>query len=60
VARFPQSAMMFGFVDVSLWELRLETVHLVLGFAQPYVADATNPQTWAHQKPSMKSIRRET
>jgi len=50
LARFPQSAMMFGFGDFSLWELRLEGAHLVLGFGQAYLADATNPHTWVHQK----------
>lgn len=60
LARFPQSVMMFGFADFSLWELRLESAHLVLGFGQAYLADAANPLTWVHQKPSMKNVRRET
>ena len=55
LARFPQSAMMFGFADFSLWELRLEDAHLVLGFGQAYLADATNPHTWVRQKPEQKS-----
>jgi putative heme iron utilization protein len=55
LARFPQSAMMFGFADFSLWELRLQDAHLVLGFGQAYLADATTPYTWIHQKPSAKS-----
>ena len=59
LARFPQSAMMFGFGDFSLWELRLEGAHLVLGFGQTYLADATNPHTWVHQNPSRKSGGRE-
>lgn len=59
LARFPQSAMLFGFGDFSLWELRLEGAHLVLGFGQAYLADATNPHTWVHQKPSRKDDRRE-
>ena len=50
--RFPQSAMMFGFADFSLWELRLQDAHLVLGFGQAYIAAATTPLTWMHQKPS--------
>jgi hypothetical protein len=55
LARFPQSAMMFGFTDFSLWELRLQDVHLVLGFGQAYLAEATTPLTWIHQKPSTMS-----
>ena len=59
LARFPQSAMMFGFGDFSLWELRLESAHLVLGFGQAYLADATNPHIWTHQNPGTKTVRRE-
>ena len=55
LARFPQSAMMFGFTDFSLWQLRLQDAHLVLGFGQAYLAEATAPLTWIHQKPSTKS-----
>lgn len=55
LARFPQSAMMFGFADFSLWELRLRDVHLVLGFGQAYLAEAAAPLTWIHQKPNSKS-----
>jgi len=55
LARFPQSAMMFGFADFSLWELRLQDAHLVLGFGQAYLAEATTPLTWIHQKPNTKS-----
>ena len=54
LARFPQSAMMFGFADFALWELRLQNAHLVLGFGQAYLADARTPLTWTHQKPSTK------
>ena len=54
LARFPQSAMMFGFADFSLWELRLQDAHLVLGFGQAYLADATIPLAWTHQKPEQK------
>lgn len=54
LARFPQSAMMFGFADFSLWELRLQDAHLVLGFGQAYLADAATPLTWIHQKPEQK------
>ncbi len=55
LTRFPQSAMMFGFADFALWELRLQDAHLVLGFGQAYLAEATVPLTWIHQKPSTKS-----
>ena len=55
LARFPQSAMMFGFADFALWELRLQDAHLVLGFGQAYLAEATAPLTWIHQKPNTKS-----
>lgn len=54
LARFPQSAMMFGFADFSLWELRLEDAHLVLGFGQAYLANATAPLIWTHQKPDQR------
>lgn len=59
LARFPQSAMMFGFADFSLWELRLQDAHLILGFRQAYLANATTPLTWIHQKPSTKGVTRE-
>ncbi len=55
LARFPQSAMMFGFADFAIWELRLQDAHFILGFGQAYLADATNPLAWIHQKPSTKS-----
>jgi hypothetical protein len=55
LARFPQSAMMFGFADFALWELRLQDAHLVLGFGQAYLAEANTPFTWTHQRPSTKS-----
>ena len=54
LARFPQSAMMFGFADFSLWELRFQDAHLVLGFGQAYISDATLPLAWTHQKPDQK------
>ena len=54
LARFPQSAMMFSFADFSLWELRLQDAHLVLGFGQAYLSDATTPLAWTHQKPEQK------
>ena len=54
LARFPQSAMMFGFADFSLWELRLQDVHLVLGFGQAYLAVATTPLIWRHQTSEKK------
>jgi hypothetical protein len=55
LARFPQSAMTFGFADFSLWELRLEDIHFVLGFGQAYLAEAATPLTWIHQKPDRKN-----
>ena len=55
LARFPQSAMMFGFADFSLWELRLQTAHFVLGFGQAYLAEAAIPLSWIHQTPNTKS-----
>ena len=55
LARFPQSAMMFGFADFALCELRLQDAHLVLGFGQAYLADATASLTWINQKPNTKS-----
>lgn len=60
LARFPQSAMMFGFADFSLWELRLQDAHLVLGFGQAYLAEAPTPFAWTHQKPNTKSVKGET
>lgn len=60
LARFPQSAMMFGFQDFALWELRLQDAHLILGFGQAYLAEATTPLTWIHQKPSTKPVKGET
>jgi heme iron utilization protein len=54
LARFPQSAMMFGFADFALWELRLQDAHLVLGFGQAYLTEATTPLAWTHQKPEQK------
>ena len=55
LARFPQSAMMFGFADFALWEMRLQDAHLVLGFGQAYLSEANTPLTWIHQKPSTMS-----
>jgi heme iron utilization protein len=54
LARFPQSAMTFGFADFTLWELRLQSAHLILGFGQAYLAEAASPLTWIHQKPEQK------
>lgn len=54
LARFPKSAMMFGFADFSLWELQLQDAHLVLGFGQAYQATAAAPETWTHQQPERK------
>ena len=54
LARFPQSAMMFGFADFALWELRLQDAHLVLGFGQAYLSNATAPLAWLYQRPDQK------
>ena len=54
LARFPASAMMFGFGDFSLWELRLTDAHLVLGFGQAYQSTVNAPATWIHQRPEPK------
>lgn len=51
LARFPTAAMLFGFSDFSLWELRLEEAHLVLGFGQAYQSTSSSPAAWTHQKP---------
>jgi len=50
LARFPQSAPMFGFGDFALWELRLKDAHFVLGFGQSFVSSSATPSTWVHQK----------
>ncbi|MGH7232178.1 MAG: HugZ family protein [Nitrospiraceae bacterium] len=54
LGRFPQSAMTFGFGDFDLWELRMQEAHLVLGFGHAYLAAATAPGQWTHQKPEQK------
>lgn len=54
LARFPKSAMMFGFADFSLWELQLQDAHLVLGFGQAYQSTAASPGIWTHQQPERK------
>ena len=51
LARFPKSAVTFGFADFSLWELQLQDAHLVLGFDQAYQATARSPELWIHQQP---------
>ena len=51
LARFPKSALTFGFTDFSLWELQLHDAHLVLGFGQAYQATAHSPELWIHQQP---------
>jgi heme iron utilization protein len=48
--RFPQAEMMFGFGDFSLWELRLDEAHFVLGFGQAFTSTASTPTRWVHQK----------
>lgn len=60
LACFPQSAMMFGFADFALWELRLEDAHLVLGFGQACLAHAMAPLAWLHQRPNTKTMKSET
>jgi hypothetical protein len=50
LSRFPEAEMMFGFGDFSLWELRLEDAHFVLGFGQAFVSTAATPSRWVHQK----------
>ncbi len=54
LARFPQSATMFGFPDFDLWELRMHEAHLVLGFGHAYLAVASAPGQWTHQKPEQR------
>jgi putative heme iron utilization protein len=49
LTRFPQGAMMFGFGDFNLWELRMDDAHLVLGFGQAYLSRADAPGVWTHQ-----------
>ena len=58
--RFPQSAMMFGFADFALWELRLQDAHLVLGFGQAYLSHAMAPLAWLHQRPNTKTMKSDT
>lgn len=55
--RFPQAEMMFGFGDFSLWELRLDDAHFVLGFGQAFVSSAATPARWVHQKVERPSLR---
>jgi putative heme iron utilization protein len=50
LSRFPEAEMMFGFGDFSLWELRLEDAHFVLGFGLAFVSTAATPSRWVHQK----------
>ncbi|TKB60194.1 MAG: hypothetical protein E8D48_13730 [Nitrospira sp.] len=54
--RFPQAEMMFGFGDFSLWELRLDDAHFVLGFGQAFVSSASTPARWIHQKVERLSL----
>ena len=54
LACFPLSAMMFGFADFALWELRLEDTHVVLGFGQAYLVNAMTPLDWLHQRPNRR------
>ncbi len=51
--------MMFGFGDFSLWELRLEDVHFVLGFGQAFVSTAATSSKWVHQKVERPTTRRD-
>ena len=59
LARFPQAEMMFGFGDFSLWELRLDDAHFVLGFGQAFVSSAVTPSRWVHQKVERPSSKKE-
>jgi putative heme iron utilization protein len=54
LARFPLAAPMFGFGDFSLWELKLQEAHLVLGFGQAFLSMAATPLQWVHQKSEKK------
>jgi heme iron utilization protein len=54
LTRLPQSSLTFDFADFTLWELRLQSAHLILGFGQAYLADAASPLIWIHQKPDQK------
>jgi putative heme iron utilization protein len=54
LARFPAAAPMVGFSDFSLWELRLEEAHLVLGFGRAFISTAAEPSTWSHQRLEQK------
>lgn len=55
LAIFPQSQLMFGFGDFSLWELQMRHAHLVLGFGHAYHANSAAPEEWHHQKPEKKA-----
>jgi len=57
--RFPQADMMFGFGDFSLWELRLDDAHFVLGFGQAFVSTTTAPARWVHQKVDRVAARKD-
>lgn len=52
--RFPQSKLMFGFADFSLWELRMTFAHFVAGFGAAYYAYGDKPNDWIHQRPEKK------
>ncbi len=52
--RFPQSKLMFGFADFSLWELRMSFAHFVAGFGAAYYAFGKKPSEWIHQQPEKK------
>ena len=54
IARFPQSKLMFGFADFSLWELQMSFAHYVAGFGAAYYAHGDRPMEWIHQKPEKK------
>ncbi len=59
LARFPQAALMFGFGDFALWELRFEDAHFVLGFGQAFVSTAATPSRWVHQKVERLAARKD-
>jgi putative heme iron utilization protein len=54
IRRFPQSKLMFGFADFSLWELQMNFAHFVAGFGAAYYAHGDKPTDWIHQKPKNK------
>jgi putative heme iron utilization protein len=50
VAKYKQSAMMFSLADFQLWELSMNSAHLVAGFGQAYRSFRGGPREWVHQR----------